>query len=219
MSFTPSKLKSKIYYRFSEISRTKYRDIIRFYEDNAPHIDELDFEEYFELHLIYVFSLFEVGSYEEFLRKVDDAIYTVISENIMLFEGGDVYVKLLTKKASALYNLRKYDPAIHICQELIKMERSSLLPPLLLKKCLLKKSPGYVGTLRAVCIFSLMVASVCFASELFIVEAWNPELKPFVVLVRNASFLIGIISLIASHMAPQLISTFQVERLLRKDSK
>jgi len=216
MPFVPSKYRSKLYDQFSEIDRSSFRSIIRFYEEHRPDINSLDFQEYFELHLVYLTALFEVGAYEELLRKVDPAIYTVIDQNILEFEGKDIYVDLLTKKASSLYHLRQFDGAIHICQELIKMKKSYSLPPLLLKKCLLKKAPRYVGRLRALSIFSLLVATACFAASLLIVDPWLLEWSGQVELIRNLALLTGVLSLGASWLAPQFITTIQVEKILRQ---
>ena len=214
MPFVPSKYRSELYYQFSEIGRTEYRSIIQFYEDNLPDIDNLEFQEFFELHLVYLNALFEIGAYAELLRKIDPAIYTVIDQNIIEFEGKDVYVDLLTRKASALYQLRRYDEAIHICQELIKMKKSSSLPPLLLKKCLLKKAPKYVGRLRGLSLLSLLIATICFGINLLILpveSSWWFTLE----VVRGLALLIGVLCLAASWLAPQLISTIEVEKILQ----
>jgi len=215
MPFVPSKYRSKLYYQFSEIGRTEYRSIIRFYEDHLPDIDTLEFQEYFELHLVYLSALFEVGAYGELLRKIDSAIHTVIDQSILEFEGKDIYVDLLTKKAASLYHLRQFDEAIHICQELIKMKKSYSLPPLLLKKCLLKKSPKYVGRLRALSIFTLMLATACFAIQLLVLESWHPEWETKIEAIRSVALLIGTLSLAASWLAPQFITTIQVEKILK----
>lgn len=215
MPFVPSKYRSKLYNRFSAIGRKEYRSIIRFYEDHLPDIDSLDFQDYFELHIVYLTALFEVGAYGELLRKIDPAIHTVINQNILEFEGKDIYIDLLTKKASAQYHLRQFDEAIHICQELIKMNKSSALPPLLLKKCLLKKVPKYVGTLRGISIFSLLLASCCFALSLFVLDADHSWMST-VIIARRIALLVGMAALAASWMAPQFITTIQVEKILQK---
>ena len=216
MSYVPFTYRSRIYYEFAEIDRSEHRTIIQFYEENRGDIDCLEFEEFFELNLIYIQALFEIGAYKEVLKSIDEAIYIVIDQNIREFEGKDIYADLLEKKAASLYNLRRTDEAIHVCRELIRMNKNYFMASLLLKKCLLRKSPKYVGRLRAVSIFSLLITTGCFGLELFVLENWFGSLLPSVIFIRNASLFLGVLALVASWLAPQFISTIQLEKILQE---
>ncbi|NNE28618.1 MAG: hypothetical protein HKN16_03225 [Saprospiraceae bacterium] len=215
MSLVPFTYRSRIYYEFAEIDRSEYRSIIEFYEENRKDIDSLDFEEYLELNLVYIQALFEIGAYNELLGSIDEALYMVIDQNIRDFEGKDIYADLLEKKAAALYNLRRTEEAMHVCRELIRMNKNYYMASHLLKRCLLRKSPKYVGRLRAISIFSLLITSASFGLELIVLEHWLQSWFPAVILVRNASLISGIAALVASWLAPQFVSTIQLEKILQ----
>jgi hypothetical protein len=70
----------------------------------------------------YVVSLFEQGQYEKFLNNVDETLaYLLSSED---WEGGAKYEynALLYKKAAAHAQVRQYDKAKRICNQLDKLK-------------------------------------------------------------------------------------------------
>lgn len=70
----------------------------------------------------YVISLFEQGQYQKFLRHVDETLAYLLS-NPDWEEGAKFeYSSLLYKKAAAHAQLREYDKARKICNQLEKLK-------------------------------------------------------------------------------------------------
>jgi len=200
MTFSQSTYHSKIYRDFKDIDASAYRTIMRFYEEREDDIQQLDFEEYFELLHAYTTALFEIGSYRKHLLMVDVVIEISILQNIHEFKGKDVYCTMLFKKAASHYNLLEYAQAEHILQELIKINPNDLDTVAFLKKCLRRQRPRYVKTGRAIAVFLFLCTALVIALDILVIRHFYALYEPTAELVRNTLFISAWIILLASDL-------------------
>jgi len=196
MHFTQSTYHSKIYQDFLDIKSDEYRTIIRFYEEYNQEINQLEFEEYFDLMIAYCNALFEVGAYHSFLSIVDATIATTIENNIQFYRGEDIYQELLFRKAAACYNTQAYDQSKYILRELIKIDPWNPISVRFLKKCLHAETPAYVKNIRALGVALFLLAAVIIAVEIIFVRSYYPEYTSIIEMSRNLIFLFASLCLI-----------------------
>lgn len=182
---------SKIFRDFKEIEEMNYRGIIHFYEKNEEAILKLDEEEYFVLLYAYTNALFEVGFHQKHLLMVDPALELVIVSNIKRYKGDDVFQKLLFRKAASNYNLREYDDAQYILEELLRIDSYNEEVILFLKKCLRKKEPVILDHAKAVSIFLLLLTAFIIGLEVLFVRPFYKIHVPVVEASRITTFLIA----------------------------
>ena len=191
MAYTPSTYHSRIYRDFKEIEAVNYRHIIRFYEEREHSIQQLDFEESFELLVTYVNALFEVGAYQKHLLMVDVVIETVIDQSIGLFRGEDIFHKMLFRKAASLYNRMEYKQAEYILEELIRIAPGETDAALFLKKCLRKQEPPFLNLAKACSILFFMLAAFIISLEVLFVRPFYKMYVDLVEATRIIIFLVG----------------------------
>lgn len=187
---------SQIYCDFREIEASAYRQIVRFYEKNEDAIKQLDFEEGFDLLVAYVNALFDIGAYYKHLIMVDVVIEISILKNIKKFNGGDVFYKMLFKKAASLYNTLEYDKADYILRELIKINPFDKDTVLFLKKCLRKKESRLIVKTRELSIFLFLLAALLISVEILFVRPFYKAHIGMVELSRTVIFGLGVVSLL-----------------------
>jgi len=192
---------SRVYQEFKGIEQSEFRNIVRFFESRTEEIVHLEFNEYFELLLSYAEALFEIGTYHSFLAVADQAIAITIEQNIKYYHGEDVFFNILFKKAAAHYNLMEYDKAIHILQELVKMDSANELTVRFLKKCSRQKKPGYLKSTRAISVFLFLLTAGIIALELCLVRPFFSAYIDLIEIVRNVMFGAGWIILIAGDLS------------------
>lgn len=185
MSFSQSTYQSKIFRDFKAIEAGAYRQIIHFYEKQEADIRGLDFEENFEVLTTYVNALFEVGSYHKHLLLVDLVIETAINNNITFYQGEDIFLKMLFRKAASLYNLLEYDKSEYILREIIRINPWNKDAVLFLKKCLRRQQPKYIQLTRAMSIVLFLMAAVVIAVEVLAVRPFFPA---YTVLIEQSRF-------------------------------
>ena len=179
-----------------EIEENDFQQTIRFYEQHLATIKQLDFDEYFELLVIYVNALFETGAYEKHLIEVDVVIENSILRNIQYFKGEDIYRKMLFKKAAAHYNLKNYKKADYVLRELIKIDPFDKDPILFLKKCLRKSRSSVIKVIWAVAIFLFLTAAIVFGLEILSIRSLHEEYLPLTQKIRNGVLISGIVILL-----------------------
>ncbi len=185
------RFRSSAYYQYFSIEKKSFRERVRFYEGHIEEINGLSLDEYVEVKSDYVFALFELGKYHKFLIHVDEMIETVIMENIFLVDGRNVYEELLFNKAACKYNLKRYDEAIYICKELIKINPSHKLVQKLFRKSLKEKGISWYEINKAIAVVFLLSAISVIMVELLIVDpfydTYSHHVKFFRKLLLTAS--------------------------------
>jgi len=190
---------------FLEIDRNAYHSIIQFYERHQKDIYYLEDIQSLELKIIYIRSLFEIRSYENFLKSVDPAIEAIIIENILEFEGEDIYYELLYKKAFALY----------ICGQLIKINADNTSAPLLLRKIYVDRKPKYLHNSRAASLVMFLATAIFCAIELLLLTSTYEDIQPKVEIVRISVFVIGLLLLGGSQLFHFLQAQYRMEKMTR----
>ena len=215
MHFSPSAYRSKIYRDFKEIDSCEYRTIIRFFEDNLEDIRNLELEEYFELMVTYLDSLFEIGAYERYLRLANGAIETSIIHNIHFFRGEDVYRKLLFRKAAAHHNLHQNEKAQHVIRELIKMDPYDEESIQFLKKSLWVEKPRFISNSRGWSILLFILAAVVICLELLLVRPFFPEYTAMVEMSRMVLFGLGLVTMFMGDVYHQVSLSLRTKKFVK----
>lgn len=183
--------RSLIYQEFKEIDQAEFRQIVRFFETRHDAIQELPFNEYLELLLIYADALFEIGTYHSYISVSEQAIAITIEHNIKYFHGEYIFYNILFKKAAAHYNLLEYDKAEHILNELIKMNPEDEDAIRFLKKCKRQKRPEFLKSTRAISVFMFLLTAAVIGIELFIIRPFFSAYIPLIEWIRNFVFATG----------------------------
>ncbi|HEB62466.1 MAG TPA: hypothetical protein ENI82_04855 [Bacteroidetes bacterium] len=160
----------------------------------------MEFGEYFELKVVYLIALFEIGAYHKYLSKVEELIAATILHNIKYHKGEDIYQKLLFKKAAAYYHLSQLEKAEHILRELINMNPYDEVVILLLKKCLQKKQPAYVRHTRALSILAFLLSAVIISVEVLLIRNFFQDYTDSFELCRNIVFIVGLLFLLSGDL-------------------
>ncbi len=183
-----------------EIESGDFQQIIHYYEENEEAIKNLDFEEYFELLVIYVNALFERGQYEKHLINVDVVIENSILRSIQYFRGEDIYRKMLFKKAASLFNLHQYNKADYVLRELIKIDPFEKDSIQFLKKCLRKSKSNLIRITRAVSILFFLLTAAIIAFEILSIRPFHSKYTNYVEGTRIGTFIIGLLILVGGHV-------------------
>ncbi len=214
MSLYQSTYHSKTYKDFKEIDSTAYRQIIRFFEKREESIGRLDFEEYFELLVCYVDSLFEVGQNQKHLLMVDLVIEQSITQNIQLYRGEDIFFSMLFKKAASYYCLLQYDESEYVLRELLKMNPENKEVSSFLKKCLRKKGSRLVAISRATSIFLFLLTAFLICMEVLLIRPFYRMYAPIVENSRIFMFVLGLMILLGGDLLHRLIVEKSVNKFV-----
>ena len=191
---------SKIYERFMEIEPNNFHEIISFYEEQASDIAKLEFNEFFELLVAYVNSLFETAAYEKHIKRVDTVIENSILRNIQFFKGEDIYRRMLFKKAASLYNLHAYEKADYILRELVKIDPFEKDPITFLKKCLRKTHSSLLRRTNAISILLFLFSAIIIAIEVLSIRPFYPSYINLFEISRNCLFFLACFTLIGGNI-------------------
>jgi hypothetical protein len=195
---TSKTYRSRLFRDFKALPQQDHRGMVRYFEAHEKAILELDFEEYFELVVAYTNSCFEIGSYQKHLLMADVVVEAAIRNNIVSFNGEDVYYNTLFRKAASHYNLHEDTRAEYILRELIKINPRQSETILFLGKCLRKQRPRYVQHCRAAAMFCFLAAPLIFILEILVVEPFYMSFDKSVEYLRNGVFGAGWFLLIGS---------------------
>lgn len=220
MYLSRSTYHSSIYKAFQEIEQRDYRTQVRFFEERAKKIEQLDDQEYFDLSVTYVHALFELGMYNKYLTRVDRMVEISIDQNIQFFKGKDLFCELLYQKAAAQYQMMEYEQASYTVRELIKISPDYPHTNLLLKRIIRKSSPQFNKVIQAVAVVCFILAAVVIAFEIFYLRTFYAD-SSYISLVELSRILLLLLGMIvyaggesylfwrADHKARQFISSMK----------
>ncbi len=215
MSVFPPKYRTKIYKAFKNIEEGEHHTMIRFYEEHEKVIEQLEDDQYFELMNYYLKSLFYVSAYRKFISKVDEAIEFCIIYNIDAFEGEDVFQHLLFKKAAAYYQLMEDEKAIHVLEELVKINPHIPIYQRFLRKCLRRHNPRLIQNTRALGIFLFLSAAIVICVEILFVRNFYKNAVDSVEFGRNLLFIAGVLFLAGGELFHRSRIYLNVNRFAR----
>ncbi len=118
--------KEPILILFDEIDRDDHGERIIFYEENTEVIFALDDDKLYYFNYHYLKSLFATEKYASVLTEIDDVIEYVFLNNINYIPNR-TYEGLLYMKASASFEMYRYEEAINIGEQLVGMHPENLL--------------------------------------------------------------------------------------------
>jgi hypothetical protein len=167
---------SQLYRRLRDLDPHDYQRVIRTYEEREDEIGRLDVLEHFELTVYYVDALFQTGAFRQHQLMVDLAIETGIRHNIVAVEGisGDIFQHLLFHKAAAAFRLRRFDVAIHVARELVRIDAGRELYVRFLRIALFKEQTATLQFGRAGFIFCILLAAFLVTINLLVVTNFYP---------------------------------------------
>ena len=198
MSIQSPTYHSRLYRDFQEIDHTAYRTVVRFYETYADRLENLDFEEYFDLQVVYCQALFEIGAYQKHLALADRVIETSIEQGIQRWNGKDVFSDTLFPKAASHYNLLEFDRAEHILRELLRMHPEAEEVQALLRTTLRRRRSSFIQGSRAVSMSLFLLAALVICVEMIFVRTLYAMYEPLIQTVRTSIFAVGVLVLVGS---------------------
>lgn len=206
---------SKIYRSFLTLEENAFQEVIRFFEENEAAIQELDFDEYFDVLVAYVTALFEVGAYKEHLTMVDVVIETSILNNISEYRGEDLFRRMLFRKAASLYHTRQFQKAEHVLGELLRMDAEDQGAILFMKKCLRTHYPQIRSNAHAAAVFLFLLTALVIAVEVLLIRPFYEMHAKTVETSRNSIFALGILLLIFGDVYHRYLAEREVRGFLR----
>ncbi len=207
--------RSNVYNDFKDIEPESYRTIISYFEEFETDIRQLEFEEYIEVLIAYVNSLFEVGKYVKHLEVVDEVIEASILKNIKFYKGKDIFRTLLYQKAVSSYQAMEYDRADHILRELLRMNSDHEEAIFLLKKSLRAIYPKYLQNTRAISVLLFLLSAIVICIEVVAVRTLFVEYLTVFESIRNILFISGWIILGGGEIKHRWNVQQEVRRFLR----
>ncbi len=166
--------------------------IIRYFENNVEKIQYLETLESFELLVAYNEALFDVGAHQAHVKTSTQVLETSIQENIKKFGGQNIFEHTLYCKAQSHIKLYEVEAAIHIFQELIRIDANNTTYKNGLQNCYMSKQPDFLLYAKAVFIvFNLIVAAI-IGVKLFVIEPFYPQYEQLTDIILVVSIVLGI---------------------------
>lgn len=191
---------SDFYFEYHRMGNNAFRDKVRYYENNKKQISFLTYEERLDIDLDYLLCLFEIGKYHKFLSKADALIEVVIIDNIFFYNGLNIYNDLLFKKAACLYNTGQYIKSENVLKALVKLDAENIIARALFGKCKRKQGRDWYEGTKAIAMVMLISAVFIAIGELLIIKPFHSELAPTFSMLKIASFVLGILSLVFNEL-------------------
>jgi tetratricopeptide (TPR) repeat protein len=219
MSFQSKTYRSTLFQSFKAIDAGEYKQVVKYYERHQKEILQLDFEEYFEILVVYTNALFEGSEYRKHILAADIVIETSIIENISMVNGQEIFNAMLFKKAASHYNLFEYKKATHVLQELVKIEPNNSENIRFLEHCLREEHPQIRKHVRAIAVLLFLLAALTVSIEVLFVRHFTPVFAPQIELLRNILFGFGLIVLSVGTFWHRLKYHNQVRKFIKEVKK
>lgn len=185
---------------FFSIDKGEFREKIRFVQKYRETVYRLPLTEFVEIMDAYAEALFETGRFERHIRVADELIELAIMQNIGAVRGRDLYFETLFQKAASLYNLDRIAEAIHILQELLRINAKHESTRLFLINCHVRVQNEVHKRIRKYCMFGILASAAIIAVELLVVRPFIPEFTSPVEFSRNALFITSVSALVAGEL-------------------
>ncbi len=166
--------KAYIFDEYFIIDAEAYHEKIRYFDEHLEDILELPFDQSCKIRLDHAIALSKVGAHRAYLRKAEDLIRIVITENIFQYNGKDVFQELLFNKAKSLNATIQYDRAEEVLTQLIRMNPRDDRYKKLFIKTMVTNSRQKAQTVRGISIFAFLMVAVVTAIELLLVKSFFP---------------------------------------------
>ncbi len=178
MYFLPAE-RLRLYRNFKSIEANDFSGLIYFYEQHEDGIRALDFEQYLDCTLMYTNALFDAADHGKHLVMVDHLLEIVIMQNVLDWDGQDLYHHLLFKKSASYYHLEEFAKSERILREIINIYPDDRLAAVYLNRVLLHQKPEWIFRARAATVAFALLAVLVIALEILAVPRFFPDLlKP-----------------------------------------
>lgn len=215
-------MNSNTYYgrRMVELRTDTHQAVIHFFEKHEVGIRTLQEDEFFDILLLYLDSLFACGEYERFDRYVDEALILALDHRIYTLKDEDIYEHLLYRKAAVLYNIGRDDQCRHLLTELLRLNPAHKLARRFLKRCLVQSQREFRRRLYAVVILLILVSMLGSALEILWIRPFLPDWVFIWEYSRSLIFLLALIVWAGGLFRMEWKATSHVKRMqvLRKQS-
>ncbi len=158
-------IQDTIYWDFKSIPSDQYRERVRFFDDHAQELSQLEYHIWVDIKYCYIQALFEIGNYHKLLLLVDKLIEEIVIDNIEIADVEDPFEELLYKKAASQYNIDHHHKASDLLMQLIKIN-----PREEIYQQLYKKSRHAVPTEKALRIKSISLLLLILVVPLLVIE-------------------------------------------------
>jgi tetratricopeptide (TPR) repeat protein len=179
------------YQEFKAIDSGEYREKIRFVDRNKTTLVDLPVLEYLEVMDAYAEALFETGRYDEHLPLADHLVEMAIEYNIGDVNGLDLYYETLFQRAASLYNLNRLPEAMHVLQELLKIDSKHESTRLFLINCHVEKQKRDLHVIRKISMVLIFGAAAVIGLELLVIRSFLMEWIAATEFIRNTLFILG----------------------------
>ncbi len=193
MSAKNSIILNNVYYAFKEIPQKAWPDIIQYYESHVSEIKQMTQKQQIEMQYFYLEALFEVRDSKRLLEVSTPFIIQSLSDNIPADIGRGYYEDGLFWKAQTQIRLMKYDEAIHILQELVRMNPSQKSFQHKLWLALFYKKPKWVQISKAISILLFLTTAIVVLFEILIVNSFYNYYLKEIQLLRNVLFFFALL--------------------------
>ncbi len=205
--------------RFKDQGLESYRSIVQFYENHRADINQLDFDEFFEIYTEYANALYEIGAHHKFIKQADKIIELSIERNLVYYNGKDIFQFYLLKKAYAYYNLGMLDRCEKVVMELLKIDPDkTIYRDLFAKSVNKRKSISRINT-RMYATVLLLLSAVIIGFELFVIRLFMPELTTTFEIMRSMVFVSGIVLMVIAELSSWIHARMKVEDYIQKVKK
>jgi tetratricopeptide (TPR) repeat protein len=179
------------YHGFKAIDSGEYREKIHYVTRNKMALMDLPVLEYAEVMDAYAEALFETGKYQQHLPLADHLAELAIEYNVEMINGRDLYFDTLFQKAASLYNLDRMPEAMHVLQELVRINPRHESTRLFLINCHVEKQKRKLQRVRTTSLVLILTSAVVIATELLFIRPLFPQVVEIVEIVRNTLFVSG----------------------------
>ena len=190
---------SQLYREFKSLDETAYRAIIHYFEKNESKIEQLDFDEYFDLLVCYATALLANEEYHKHLSISDEVIAVSMSQNVVSYNGEDILQHMLYQKAWSYFKLSEYKKSIYMLSELLKINPFDSDAEKLLYKALWNDKNSFLQYCKGFSIFAFLLCALTIAVEMILVRTLFPNYAEVIELTRNCMFLSGIAMLVVGY--------------------
>lgn len=216
MSPLSSTYYSNTYRNFKAIHPEALREIIRFYDENDLAIQQLDFEEYFEILVAYVDALFVIGKYRQHLLMVDIVIENTIQHNIFTHNKQDLFFEMLTCKGLSFFYTYEFEKAEVVFKQLIKIKPTQTDIVKYLAKSIRQKGAFIQHWSRAGGIALLFLAAIVVGLEILLIRPFYEMYSSNFEWTRTGLFVLACLILAAGEWIHWLKSKHQAQLFQRK---
>ncbi len=179
------------YHGFKAIDSGEFREKIHYVARNKTALRDLPVLEYAEVMDSYAEALFETGKFQQHIPLADHLVELAIEYNIDMINGRDLYYETLFQKAASLYNLDRMHDAMHILQELVRINPKHESARLFLINCHVEKQKRKLLFIRTISLVLILTSAVVIAVDLLLIRPLLPQFGQIVETTRNTLFISG----------------------------